>query len=228
MHYKTGENQGGLFDYQQRCRELAARGTGLDRLNAAVDWAAFRPVLAAHLAYGDGAAGGRPAWDPVLMFKVLVLQKYHGLSDEQAEFQILDRFSFQRFLGLGVGDKVPDQKTIWVFKERLGAAGVRELFERFLGELADQQSDRPAGQNRGRQLCGRAAPAQLAAGQRSHPGRRTPRALGRKPGLRPAERHRRALGHQGSRDAFRLQKPHQGRRADQVHRRLHGHTRQRA
>jgi IS5 family transposase len=139
MHYKTVENQGGLFDYQQRCRELAARGTGLDRLNAAVDWASFRPVLEARLAYGDGAAGGRPAWDPVRMFKVLVRQKYHGLSDEQAEFQILDRFSFQRFLGLGVGDKVPDQKTIWVFKERLGAAGVRELFERFLGELAGQR-----------------------------------------------------------------------------------------
>jgi transposase, IS5 family len=138
MHYKTVENQGGLFDYQQRCRELARRGTGLDRLNAAVDWAAFRPVLEARLAYGDGAAGGRPAWDPVLMFKVLVLQKYHGLSDEQTEFQILDRFSFQRFLGLGVGDKVPDEKTVWVFKERLGADGVRELFERFLGELAQQ------------------------------------------------------------------------------------------
>jgi IS5 family transposase len=72
------------------------------------------------------------------MFKVLVLQKYHGLSDEQAEFQILDRFSFQRFLGLGVGDSVPDQKTLWVFKERLGEAGVRQLFERFLDELAAQ------------------------------------------------------------------------------------------
>lgn len=138
MHYKTGENQGGLFDYQQRCRELAGRGTGLDRLNAAVDWEAFRAGLEARLAYGVGAAGGRPAWDPVLMFKVLVLQKYHGLSDEQTEFQILDRFSFQRFLGLGVGDQVPDEKTVWVFKERLGADGVRELFERFLGELAQQ------------------------------------------------------------------------------------------
>jgi IS5 family transposase len=139
MHYKTGENQGGLFDYQARCRELAERGTGLDRLNAAVDWASFRPALEARLAYGAGAAGGRPAWDPVLMFKVLVLQKYHGLSDAQAEFQILDRFSFQRFLGLGVGDQVPDEKTIWVFKERLGAAGVRALFERFLDQLAAQQ-----------------------------------------------------------------------------------------
>jgi IS5 family transposase len=138
MHYKTGENQGGLFDYQQRCRELAQRGTGLDRLKASVTWEMFRPALEARLAYADGTAGGRPAWDPVLMFMVLVLQKYHGLSDEQTEFQILDRFSFQRFLGLGVGDPVPDQKTIWVFKERLGADGLRELFERFLGVLAQQ------------------------------------------------------------------------------------------
>jgi transposase, IS5 family len=138
MHYKTGDSQGGLFDYHQHCAELAARGTSLDRLKAAVAWEAFRGTLEKHLAYEDGTKGGRPAWDPVLMFQVLVLQKFHGLSDAQTEFQILDRFSFQRFLGLRAGDAAPDEKTIWVFKERLGAAGLRALFELFHAQLAAQ------------------------------------------------------------------------------------------
>ena len=55
--------------------------------------------------------------------KVLILQKYYNLSEEETEFQILDRFSFQRFLGLSVSDKVPDKNTIWLFKQRLGIPG---------------------------------------------------------------------------------------------------------
>lgn len=65
------------------------------------------------------------------MFKVLVLQKYYNLSEEDTEFQILDRFSFQRFLGLSVADKVPDKNTIWLFKQRLGETGIQALFEHF-------------------------------------------------------------------------------------------------
>jgi len=65
------------------------------------------------------------------MFKILVLQKYFALSEEQTEFQILDRFSFQRFLGLDVGDAVPDKNSIWVFKERLGEQGLRACFALF-------------------------------------------------------------------------------------------------
>jgi IS5 family transposase len=65
------------------------------------------------------------------MFKILVLQKYYNLSEEQTEFQILDRFSFQRFLGLDVGDAVPDKNSIWTFKERLGAKGLRGCFALF-------------------------------------------------------------------------------------------------
>jgi IS5 family transposase len=67
--------------------------------------------------------GGRPPFDPVFMLKVLVLQKYHNLSDEQTEFQIGDRFSFMQFLGLQPGDSVPDEKTIWDFKGLLGKDG---------------------------------------------------------------------------------------------------------
>jgi transposase len=54
----------------------------------------------------DGAKGGRPPYDAVMMFKIMVLQALYTLSDDQAEFQVQDRLSFMRFLGLGLGDRV--------------------------------------------------------------------------------------------------------------------------
>ena len=72
------------------------------------------------------------------MFKVLILQKYYNLSEEDTEFQILDRFSFQRFLGLSVADKVPDKNTIWLFKQRLGEDGIQALFDYFSTVLKAQ------------------------------------------------------------------------------------------
>lgn len=66
------------------------------------------------------------------MFKILVLQVLYSLPDDQAEFQILDRRSFGRFLGLDDGDRVPDAKTIWLFRETLTRArAVQRLFDRF-------------------------------------------------------------------------------------------------
>jgi IS5 family transposase len=70
------------------------------------------------------------------MFKVLILQALYGLSDEQAEFQVMDRRTFGRFLGLGEGDRVPDATTIWRFREALVEAGaIERLFARFDAHL---------------------------------------------------------------------------------------------
>jgi IS5 family transposase len=129
MRYKTGEGQGGLYDYQERKAELAQIKRGLDRLNGIVNWESFRSALESRIKFTEKPKGGPRPWDLVLMFKLVVLQKFHGLSDDETEFQILDRFSFQRFVGLDVGDAVPDAKTIWLFKERLGAEGIKALFE---------------------------------------------------------------------------------------------------
>lgn len=131
MRYKSGKQQGGLFDYQERKEALSRRTTPLDRLNERIDWELFRLDLEGHLDYRNGAQGGRSPWCPVLMFKILVLQKYYDLSEEQTEFQILDRHSFQRFLGLDVGDDVPDKNSIWHFKDRLGSKGLRACFDLF-------------------------------------------------------------------------------------------------
>ncbi|MEE2952913.1 MAG: transposase [Pseudomonadota bacterium] len=81
----------------------------------------------------DGAKGGKPPYDPVLMFQVSVLQgttTCRTIRDYQAKFQIQDRLAFRRFLGLA--DKLPDAKTIWLFREHWVEAGaVKNLFVRF-------------------------------------------------------------------------------------------------
>ena len=98
--------QSGFFDIDERLKELSAKGDDLERLNAIVDFEAFRPDLARAVPRSDGAKGGRPAFDHVFMFKILILQASHSLSDERAEFLIKDRLSFMRFLGLGLSDAV--------------------------------------------------------------------------------------------------------------------------
>lgn len=122
----------GLFDIDDRLRRLSDIGDQLEAFVTVVDFEMFRPELDAALRYGDGAKGGRPPFDPVMMFKILVIQAQNTLSDDRAEFLINDRLSFMRFLGLGLADKVPDAKTIWAFRERLTKAGAIEaLFRRF-------------------------------------------------------------------------------------------------
>jgi transposase, IS5 family len=124
--------QPGLFDVDERLRRLSDIGDQLEAFTAVVDFEMFRPDLVAALNYSDGTKGGRPPFDPVLMFKILVIQAQNNLSDDRAEFLINDRLSFMRFLGLGLGDRVPDAKTIWAFRERLTRAGaVEALFARF-------------------------------------------------------------------------------------------------
>ena len=86
----------------------------------------------------DEAKGGRPAYDVVLMFKILILQALYGLSDEQVEFQIRDRLSFVRFLGLSSSDLTPDATTIWLFHEQLTQANaVEKLFRLFNRSLRE-------------------------------------------------------------------------------------------
>jgi IS5 family transposase len=114
--------QGGLFEVEERLKELSAKGDDLARLNAIVDFEVFRPDLVRAVPRSDGSKGGRPAFDHVLMFKVLILQASHSLSDERTEFLIKDRLSFMRFLALGLSDTVPDANTIWTFREALTGA----------------------------------------------------------------------------------------------------------
>jgi IS5 family transposase len=122
----------GFFDLDDRLSELSAKGDDLERVKALVDFEMFRSALEAAAPRADRSKGGRPAFDHVLMFKVLILQAMHALSDERTEFLIKDRLSFMRFLDLGLADSVPDANTIWTFREALKKAGaVDALFRRF-------------------------------------------------------------------------------------------------
>src|SRR6516165_1776475 len=124
--------QPGFFDRDERLKALSAAGDPLERLAQVVDFEVFRDDLEAALSRPDRTKGGRPPYDAVLMFKVLVLQTLYTLSDDQTEYQLRDRLSFMRFVGLALHEPVPDAKTIWLFREHLVGAGAFErLFERF-------------------------------------------------------------------------------------------------
>ncbi len=131
--------QAGFFDTADRLRWLSAAGDPLERLRAVVDFEAFRKELEAALPRADRSRGGRPPYDAVLMFRILVLQALYTLSDEQAEYQLRDRLSFMRFAGLALHQPVPDAKTIWLFREQLTRAGaLARLFTRFDTILAER------------------------------------------------------------------------------------------
>ena len=129
--------QAGFFDIDERLKDLSAKGDELERLKGLVDFEMFRPALRQAVPRSDGSKGGRPPFDHVLMFKILVLQSVHSLSDEHREYLIKDRLSFMRFLGLGLADAVPDANTIWTFREALmratiaGKPAIGVLFKRF-------------------------------------------------------------------------------------------------
>lgn len=128
----------GFFDIENKENRLSELGDHLEKLNNIIDWEMFRPILKKAFKKEHKGAGGRPPFDYVMMFKILIIQKYYNLSDEQTEFQINDRISFMRFLGLGIADKVPDAKTIWYFRNVLTEKQTAEkLFNRFEQMLED-------------------------------------------------------------------------------------------
>jgi IS5 family transposase len=126
----------GFWDQDFRLTKLSQLGDPLERLNEGIDFEIFRELLESRLIKLAKAPGGRPPYDYVLMFKILILQRYYNLSDEQIEFQINDRLSFMRFLDLTISDDIPDSRTVWNFREQITALGlVEDLFALFLDKL---------------------------------------------------------------------------------------------
>ena len=133
------KHQFGFFDEGNRLRRLSDMGDPLVKLSQVVDFESFRPVLDQALRKDDHGQGGRPAFDRVMLFKILLLQQMYGIADDKTEYLINDRLSFQRFLGLTLGAKVPDAKTIWLFREKLVQGGVEKtLFALFTGHLTEK------------------------------------------------------------------------------------------
>jgi IS5 family transposase len=115
--------QRSLFGLSEHLERLSKIGDPLEVLEKTVDFEYFRGWLVEGLGYGDGAKGGRPPFDPVSMFKALILQAQHNLSDARMEFMIRDRLSWMRFLGFDLGGPTPDENTIRLFRNKLTETG---------------------------------------------------------------------------------------------------------
>ena len=129
-------NQFGLFDYNKRLSRIDKAGDPLVELNQVVDWEQFRQLIVLAREKPRKSPAGAKGYDCILLFKILILQSLYNLSDEGIEYQILDRYSFSRFLNISEGSKVPDATTIFRFRDELAQANVVELlftqFDQFL------------------------------------------------------------------------------------------------
>ena len=131
--------QAGLFDVQNRVEKVRQFNSPILRLCDYIDFNFFRKELKLYFEKDkDYSKGGRPAYDYVLMFKIMILQHFYNISDDQTEFCINDRFSFMEFLNLRLGERIPDAKTIWHFKNELAKGDLAaKLFDVLHQQLQD-------------------------------------------------------------------------------------------
>ena len=185
--------QMGFFDLSDRYASLDAKKDPLVEIDAVVPWEEFRSILDEVWRKPDAerkSRAGRKPMDTVLMFKTLLLSALYNLSDDQIEYQVRDRLSFMRFLGLSLADRVPDAKTVWLYRDALAQAGkVEELFRQFDGYLARQGYIARGGQ---------ILDASIVA---------VPRALGKQARQAQPEGRGRALDEKARQEPLRLQEP---------------------
>ena len=116
------KNITGLFDEENVLEKLTKLGDPLVLISKHIDFGLFKETILKYTGRSVDTAKpskGRPSYDVVMMVKILFIQRLYNLSDEQIEFQILDRLSFRRFLEIPFSDSVPDCKTVWAFREAL-------------------------------------------------------------------------------------------------------------
>ena len=119
----------GFFDAEKRLAALSEKGDPLEAIAALVPWESFRADIEAVVLTPEEAKkskAGRKPLDAIVMFRMLVLQALYNLSDEQIEYQVWDRATFTRFVGLGLEDCIPDGTTLWLFREKLARAADRD------------------------------------------------------------------------------------------------------
>ena len=112
-----------LFSLSDRLERLSKDGNPLEVPDTTIDFEYFRGSLVEGLGYGNGSKGGRPPFDPVSMFRVLIVQARHNLCDARMEFMIRDRLSRMRFSGFDLGGAMPGENTIRHFRNRMTETG---------------------------------------------------------------------------------------------------------
>ena len=136
---RTNNPEATLFESQEQEHLLSKLVNPLESFNELIDWERFRNKLNKIYLNKSKGKGGRPRMDSLMMFKVLILQQLYNLSDQSMEFQIADRGSFRSFLGIKSIKGVPDEKTIWSYREKLKSSGQLEnLFNDFHKRLSAQ------------------------------------------------------------------------------------------
>ncbi len=108
------------YGLTEKYEEYARYGDKLSDMGKQIDWESLRPIFD-DLYHNDTEKGGRSNIDPIVMVKVLFLQSTYNIVDEQIEKELHDRISFMHFLGFP--DKIPDSRTVWLFRERLSSTG---------------------------------------------------------------------------------------------------------
>ncbi len=108
------------YGLSEKYNDLSRFGDRLSEMGNQIDWESLRPIFD-DLYVNDTGKGGRPNFDPVMMAKVLFIQSIYNLVDESVEREINNRIDFMHFLGFP--DRIPDSRTIWLFRERLSSTG---------------------------------------------------------------------------------------------------------
>lgn len=104
-------------------------GDPLAEIESYIDFAALAAEVDRVAPRPTSAQGGRPPYPTETMVRILVLKRLYNLSDEQMEYQLLDRMSYKRFRGLANATSIPDRTTVWSVENRTGEAGARALFD---------------------------------------------------------------------------------------------------
>ena len=124
-----------LFADAARKQKIETLGDPLQVIARHIDFDQLTQVIDQLLPRGDARRGGRPAYPTAVMVRIVILKYLYNLSDEQMEYQLLDRMSYQRFCLLSDSANIPDRNTIWHYQQRLGVDGVTALFQAVDGQL---------------------------------------------------------------------------------------------
>jgi IS5 family transposase len=117
-----------LFAHEHRAKRIDQKDPLL-ALDELIDFQQLVDVVEAIAPRKRSDKGGRPPYPTEIMLRVIILKRLNNLSNDQMEFLLNDRMSFQRFTKLSHSPHIPDANTIWVFEERIGEASAKALFE---------------------------------------------------------------------------------------------------
>lgn len=148
-----------LFADAKRHAKIEQIGDPLVTIDRHIDFAHLAGLIDGLYPRPDGRKGGRPPYPTEVMVRILVLKRLYNLSDEQMEYQLLDRMSYQRFCQLQHSANVPDRNTIWQFQQRIGEDGASAIF---------QGVDIQLNQHGYMARCGQAIDATLVPAPRQH------------------------------------------------------------